>query len=145
MLYTLIKHATISQSQSLLEWYKWSDWMYKSKPAWPTRPCLQVLFCVFGCVVEVKSFHSFYNALLFQHELFRDLQGFLKQGNVTFSYSKLGQAFIVLHIVQLEARKMVNLSLKICCNRIEAQILLLESRHHRRQVINALKHLWVTF
>ena len=23
-------------------------------PGWPTRPCLQVLFCVFGCVVEAK-------------------------------------------------------------------------------------------
>ena len=24
-------------------------------PGWPTHPCLQVLFCVFGCVVEAKG------------------------------------------------------------------------------------------
>ena len=31
MLYTLIKHATISQSESLLECFKWSDWLKKIK------------------------------------------------------------------------------------------------------------------
>ena len=30
MLYTLIEHATISQSESLLEWFKQSDWLYKT-------------------------------------------------------------------------------------------------------------------
>ena len=25
------------------------------RPGWPTHPCLQVLFCVFGCVVEAKG------------------------------------------------------------------------------------------
>ena len=31
MLYTLIKHATISQLESLLEWFKSSDWLNMTK------------------------------------------------------------------------------------------------------------------
>ena len=30
-LFSLIKHAKISQSQSLLEWFKWFDWLNKMK------------------------------------------------------------------------------------------------------------------
>ena len=38
MLYTLIKHATISQSESLLEWFKYSDWLYKTKAVKSVKP-----------------------------------------------------------------------------------------------------------
>ena len=38
MLYTLIKHATISQSESLLECFKWSDWLKKTKAVINVKP-----------------------------------------------------------------------------------------------------------
>ena len=38
MLYTLIKHITISQSESLLEWFKYSDWLYKTKAVKRVKP-----------------------------------------------------------------------------------------------------------
>ena len=38
MLYTLIKHATISRSESLLEWFKQSDWLYKTKAVKSVKP-----------------------------------------------------------------------------------------------------------
>ena len=44
MLYTLIKHATISQSEFLLEWFKWSDWLYKTKAVKNVKPS-KFIFC----------------------------------------------------------------------------------------------------
>ena len=37
MLYTLIKYTTVSQSESLLEWFK-SDWLYKTKAVKNVKP-----------------------------------------------------------------------------------------------------------
>ena len=36
-----------------VEFFTWVNEVFH-RPGWPTRPCLQVLFCVFGCVVEAK-------------------------------------------------------------------------------------------
>ena len=38
MLYTLIKHATVSKSESLLEWFKLSDSLYKTKAVKNVKP-----------------------------------------------------------------------------------------------------------
>ena len=44
MRYTLIKHATISQPESLLEWFKQSDWLYKMKAVKNFKPS-KFIFC----------------------------------------------------------------------------------------------------
>ena len=36
-----------------VEFFTWVNEVFHG-PGWPTHPCLQVLFCVFGCVVEAK-------------------------------------------------------------------------------------------
>ena len=36
-----------------VEFFTWVNEVFHG-PGWPTRPCLQVLFCVFSCVVEAK-------------------------------------------------------------------------------------------
>ena len=41
MLYTLIKHATIGQSESPLEWFKYSDWLYKTKALKSSKPSVK--------------------------------------------------------------------------------------------------------
>ena len=38
ILYTLIKHTTISQSESLLEWFKYSDWLNKTEAVKNAKP-----------------------------------------------------------------------------------------------------------
>ena len=38
ILYTLIKHTTISQSESLLEWFKYSDWLNKTEAVKNVKP-----------------------------------------------------------------------------------------------------------
>ena len=38
MLYTLLKHATIGQSESLLEWFKQSDRLNKTKAVRNVKP-----------------------------------------------------------------------------------------------------------
>ena len=38
ILYTLIKHTTISQSESMLEWFKYSDWLNKTEAVKNVKP-----------------------------------------------------------------------------------------------------------
>ena len=41
-----------------VEFFTWVNEVFHG-PGWPTCPCLQVLFCVFGCVVEAKYSKKF--------------------------------------------------------------------------------------
>ena len=54
MHYTLIKHAIINQSESLLEWYKKSDWVCKSKAVKNVKPS------------KFKTHQSSYSAIVYK-------------------------------------------------------------------------------
>ena len=98
-----------------VEFFTWVNKVFHG-PSWPTRPCLQVLFCVFGCVVEAKYSLS-YNitteiyhqsgcqasprgrAYISQHISVRQLR-FHFTSNHTQSVSHVRRSLITKHIGQ---------------------------------------------
>ena len=65
-------------------WWSFYTWVNKTYQGsgWPTRPCLQVLFCVFGCVVEAKSQTSTQN----QHHGRKNCLGNLRSAHRKFTH-----------------------------------------------------------
>ena len=60
MLYTPIKYATISESESLLEWFKQSDWLYKTKAVKSFKPSKFTIFdSLYTKIVRQVEFNTF--------------------------------------------------------------------------------------
>ena len=60
MLFTPIKHATISKSESLLEWFKQSDWLYKTKAVKSVKPSkFTICDSLYTKIVRQVEFNTF--------------------------------------------------------------------------------------
>ena len=77
MRYTLIKQATISQSESLIEWLKKNDWLSKSKAVKNFKPSkLEFNFDVlkFLTALLLLSQSFFFNHSIHQITFYNSLQ-----------------------------------------------------------------------
>ena len=60
ILYTLIKYTTISQSESLLEWFKYSDWLNKTEAVKNAKPSkFTICYSLQTEIVQWVEFNTF--------------------------------------------------------------------------------------